>query len=79
MAYLLKAKKNIEEQDINEFKIKKEKVRQLTLLLIHVINIKWCTKSVYAVHRKKRLPQNSVHQLDGGFKASCILVLGGQW
>lgn len=29
MAYLLKAKKNIEEQDIHEFKIKKEKVSQL--------------------------------------------------
>lgn len=27
MAYLLKAKKNIEEQDITEFKVKKEKVR----------------------------------------------------
>ena len=26
MAYLLKAKKNIEEQDITEFKVKKEKV-----------------------------------------------------
>lgn len=29
MAYLLKAKKNIEEQDINEFKVKKEKVSDI--------------------------------------------------
>ena len=31
MAYLLKAKKNIEVQDVNEFKAKKERVRMYSI------------------------------------------------
>jgi len=39
MAYLLKAKQNIEEQDINEFKIKKEKVQLYCIIFSKIILI----------------------------------------